>query len=164
MAVFLNWSLAKRKKGVVLSFMRLAIDFDSPIVLDLRASASDPEHRLMKIAERVGMKAHSRTKPLLDLAHPFSVLMQQIESGSYNTPSGAQTLYTVVPHPTPPERNVEVVIDQYYLATGHDLKAPAVVRTDLAPAPRSLPSPRLPQRLNGRTPKVPAKLKQRETV
>jgi hypothetical protein len=98
------------------------------------------------------MKAHSRTKPLLDLAGPFSVLMQQIETGNYNTAAGAQLLFTLG---TPTERNAENVIDQYYLATEHDLKAVSAAPTQRASAARSLPAPRTPARANGHVKKTP---------
>lgn len=55
----------------VLSFLNLAVLYDSPAVVDLKATASSPEMRLQKIAERVGMTAHSKTKPFFDLAGPF---------------------------------------------------------------------------------------------
>ncbi len=149
-----NMSREEFRAVSVMSFMWLAIAFDSPVVQDLRATASSPEQRLIKIAERVGMRAHSRTKPLLDLAHPLSVLMQSIEANLYNSPSGAALLYKLG---TSPERNVEQVIDQYYLATGHDLKAQAVASTQRATtSPRTLPAPqRTPQRGNGRPTKLP---------
>jgi hypothetical protein len=157
-----NLSREEFRAVAVISYLWLAIQFDSPIVQDLRAQASSPDQRLMKIGERVGIKAHSRTKPLLDLADPFSVLMQQIETNLYSDPNGAQLLYALG---TPPERNVEAVIDQYYLATGHDLKAYATAsaqRASTAAAqrastPRSLPSPPKPSHGNGHVKKVPAK-------
>ena len=109
----------------VISFLNLAVLYDSPAVVDLKATASSPEMRLQKIAERVGMTAHSKTKPFFDLAGPFSILMQSIETGVFNDTTGAQLLYSQVA-PNFPARNAETVIDQYSLATGHDLKSQAV--------------------------------------
>ena len=156
-----NLSREEFRAVAVLSYLWLAIQYDSPIVQDLRAEASSPDQRLMKIGDRVGIKAHSRTKPLLDLADPFSVLLQQIETNMYSDPSGAQLLYQIG---QPPERNVEKVIDQYYLATGHDLKAYATAPAQRAStpaqrasAPRSLPSSPKPAHANGHAKKVPAK-------
>jgi hypothetical protein len=81
--------------------------------------------RLQKIAERVGMTAHPKSKPFFDLAAPFSILMHSIETGVFNDPVGAQALYSQVA-PNFPARNAETVIDQYTLATGRDLKSLAV--------------------------------------
>lgn len=112
----------------LMSFLHLAVLYDSPVVQDLRAEASSPEIRLQKMAERVGMSAHPKSKALFDLASPFSKLMQSIETGKYNTAANTPLLYAQNPPnpPTPIARNAEDVIDQYTLATGHDLKAFAV--------------------------------------
>jgi hypothetical protein len=104
--------------------------YDSPAVVDLKATASSPEQRLAKIAERVGMRAHPKAKALIDLAKPFSSLMQQIETGDYNDPVGAQNLF--FPLGTDIENNAEIVIDQYSLATGRDLKSQLVTVSDRA--------------------------------
>ncbi|MFY9803465.1 MAG: hypothetical protein WA211_08605 [Candidatus Acidiferrales bacterium] len=107
----------------VMSFLHLAVLFDSPAVVDLKATASSPEMRLQKIAERVGMTAHPKSKPFFDLAAPFSILMQSVETGQLNDTTGAATLYSLA---TPPAQNAETVIDQYSLATGRDLKSQVV--------------------------------------
>ncbi|HUC09278.1 MAG TPA: hypothetical protein VL985_02495 [Stellaceae bacterium] len=124
----LNGNLAREefRAVAVMSWLHLAVMYDSSIVLALNASASSPEQRLQKIAERVGMSAHSKSKALFDLAQPFSSLMQSIETGIFNTPGTVATLYTP---PSTIEANAEIVIDQYSLATGRDLKAPAVTMT-----------------------------------
>ncbi|HTV90971.1 MAG TPA: hypothetical protein VME41_18310 [Stellaceae bacterium] len=119
----------------VMAWLHLAVLYDSAIVLALNASASSPEQRLQKIAERVGMSAHSKSKALFELAQPFSSLMQSIETGLLNDPASVVPLYTP---PSTIEGNAEVVIDQYSLATGRDLKAPAVTMT-----PRATAAPRL---------------------
>ena len=69
------------------------------------------------------MTAHPNSKPFFDLAAPFSQLMQGIETGTFNQPAGAQLLYNP---PSPVSANAETVIDQYSLATGHDLKSQSV--------------------------------------
>ena len=139
-----NLSREEFRAVAVMSWLHLAVMYDSSIVLALNASASSPEQRLQKIAERVGMSAHSKSKALFDLAQPFSSLMQAIETGTFNTPGTVPILYTP---PSAIESNAEIVIDQYSLATGRDLKAPAVTMTGRATtaprptAPRSAPHP-----------------------
>jgi hypothetical protein len=128
-----NLSREEFRAVAIMSFLHLAILFDSPAVIDLKATASSPEMRLKKIGERVGMQAHVQSKPLLDLASPFSILMQSIETGAFNDAAGAQTLY--FPIGTAVAQNAETVIDQYSLATGRDLKAQSVTTV-----PRSTPS------------------------
>lgn len=125
----------------IMAWLHLAVLYDSAIVLALNASASSPEQRLQKIAERVGMSAHSKSKALFDLAQPFSSLMQSIETGLLNDPGSVVSLYTP---PSTIAANAEIVIDQYSLASGRDLKASAMTMTPRAataprPAPHVLP-------------------------
>jgi hypothetical protein len=118
-----NLSREEFRAVAIMSFLHLAVLYDSPAVVDLKATASSPEMRLQKIAERVGMTAHPRSKPFFDLAAPFSALMQFIETGKFNNASIAQTLYYP---PSPVSEIAEAAIDQYTLATGRDLKSQAV--------------------------------------
>jgi hypothetical protein len=157
-----NLSREEFRAVAILSFLHLAVlTDDSPIVIDLKAQASSPDIRLQNIADRVGMSAHPKSKPLFDLAAPFSKLMQQIESGRFNSPTGAADLYKQVPSPTTIAKNAEWVIDQYTLATGRDLKAlpvsvvPRATTSALPPAkphvpPRQLPSPRAAAQVAGK--------------
>jgi len=130
-----NLSREEFRAVAVMSWLHLAVSYDSPAVVDLKATASSPEQRLMKLAERVGMAAHTRTKPLFDLAQAFSFLLQSIEGGAYNDASGAALLYNLG---SVDELNAEVVIDQYSLATGRDLKATSVVEHQRPVAARPL--------------------------
>jgi hypothetical protein len=145
-----NQSREEFRAVAIMSFLHLAVLFDSPVVQDLRAEASSPELRLQKMAERVGLTAHPKSKALFDLAGPFSKLLQSIETGKYNTAANTPLLYAELP-PTPISRNAEDVIDQYTLATGHDLKSLAVsavrgATTTALPVPKKqapVPHPQL---------------------
>jgi hypothetical protein len=120
-----NLSREEFRAVAIMSFLHLAVLYDSPAVVDLRATASSPEMRLQKIAERVGMTAHPKSKPFFDLAAPFSILMHSIETGTFNDTTGALALYSQIA-PNFPAKNAETVIDQYSLATGRDLKSQVV--------------------------------------
>jgi hypothetical protein len=133
-----NLSREEFRAVAIMSFLHLAVLYDSPAVIDLKASASSPEMRLQKIAERVGMTAHPKSKPFFDLAAPFSKLMQAIETASYNEPWQAPVLYALM---SPAADIAEKVIDQYSLATGRDLKSQAVSTVHRATT-SSLPMPR----------------------
>jgi hypothetical protein len=139
-----NLSREEFRAVSLMSWLHLAVMYDSAVVLWLNASASSPEQRLQKIAERVGMSVHSKSKALFDLAQTFSFLLQSIETNTYNTAANVSVLYT--PPNNPIESNAEIVIDQYSLATGHDLKSRGVNVTPRAttprlPLPRALPPP-----------------------
>jgi hypothetical protein len=151
-----NQSREEFRAVAIMSYLHLAVLYDSPAVQDLRAEASSPELRLQKMAERVGMSAHPKSKALFDLAGPFSKLMQALETGKYNTAANTPLLYQELPSPTPLSRNAEDVIDQYTLATGRDLKSLPVsvvqrATTASLPAPKRQAPPQLPApRVNGR--------------
>jgi hypothetical protein len=132
-----NLSREEFRAVSIMSWMHLAVSFNSPIVVDLKAQASSPEERLSKIAQRVGMRSHTNAKAFFDLAKPFSILLQAIEQGTYNDAGGAAALFT---GPTV-SLNARVVIDQYILATGRDLKAGTLLLTQqAAPPPPQPPS------------------------
>lgn len=136
-----NFEYKELRASAIMSMLNLAVMYDSPPVVDLKATASSPEMRLRKMGERVGKKVHPRTKPLFDLAAPFSYLMQAIETGSFNTTAGAAALYI---DPTQViAQTAETVIDQYSLATGRDLKSQAVSNVPRAATPAPMP-PRRP--------------------
>lgn len=137
-----NQSREEFRAVTIMSYLHLAVLYDSPAVKDLRAEASSPELRLQKMAERVGLSAHPKSKALFDLAGPFSKLLQTIETGKYNTSANTPLLYAEQP-PTPISRNAENVIDQYTLATGHDLKSVSVSAVRGA-TNTALPAPKKP--------------------
>jgi hypothetical protein len=136
-----NLSREEFRAVAVMAWLHLAVMYDSPAVVDLKATASSPEQRLAKIAERVGMRVHPKAKSLFDLAQPFSSLMQQIETGRFNDVTGAQILITLG---NDIESNAETVIDQYSLATGRDVKAQVVTVSDRSKAPAAQPAIPMP--------------------
>ena len=113
-----NFAREEFRAVALMSWLHLAVLFNSPVVTDLRAEASSPELRLLKIAERVGVKAHPQSQALFLLAQPASLLMTAIEQGLFNGPLGAQSLY-LIPRV---QRLMEVIINQYRTATGRDVK------------------------------------------
>ncbi|MEX3856420.1 hypothetical protein OKW33_003356 [Paraburkholderia atlantica] len=152
--LFGNLSREEFRAVAVMSWLHLAVSYNCPAIVDLKCTAASPEQRLAKLAVRAGLVAHSKAKPLFDLAQPFSVLLQSIETGKFNDASGAALLYNINPGFNTAELNAEVVIDQYSLATGRDLKATSVVplnpQQTIPPRPRA-PAPVRPQaRFNGR--------------
>ena len=126
-----NFAREEFRAVALMSWLHLAVLFNSPVVTDLRAEASSPELRLLKIAERVGVKAHPQSQALFLLAQPASLLMTAIEQGLFNGPLGAQSLY-LIPRV---QRLMEVIINQYRTATGRDVKVRPVTPVHPTPAP-----------------------------
>jgi hypothetical protein len=155
-----NFAREEFRAVAIMSWLHLAVMFNSPIVTDLRAEASSPELRLFKIAERVGIKAHPQSQALFLLAQPTSLLMVAIEQGLFNGPLGAQSLY-LIPRV---QRLMEVIIDQYGTATGCDVKVrpvaavrPAAVPSRVAVPPR-LVAPQTGPSPVGRMPRPPLQI------
>lgn len=103
----------------MMSWFHLTIDYNSPIVLALRADATSPEERLHKIGQRVGVPSHRKTQAFLYLADELAYLLREIELGSYSTITQVPILYSA--------GNVQAmmirIITQYSIATGKDMKA-----------------------------------------
>jgi len=132
-----NMLMARRQYGTIsreeflfvamMSWFHLSIEFNSPIVLDLRAEASSSEQRLMKIGERVNIPAHAHSKSFFDLSVTMSRILIQIEAGTYNDSSAVPALYT---KGSGPANDMTVIINQWEQATGtftRTRKAPVLV-------------------------------------
>ena len=109
----------------MMAWFHLTLEYNSPIVLALRAEGASPEQRLFKIAERVKLPAHAHAKSFFDMADAISRILTQIETGIYNDAAAAPALYT----PGPIERDIRTIITHWSAATGRDLKSPKVTPT-----------------------------------
>ena len=108
----------------MMSWFQLSLEFDSPIVLSLRAEGSSPEQRLHNIAQRVGKPAHALSKNFFDMADAISRILIQIETGIYNDTDAVAALYTKVPNG--PIHDIKTIITHLSITTGHDLKSKKV--------------------------------------
>ena len=103
----------------MMSWFHLTLQFDSPIVKSLRADGTSEDQRLCKIAERVGLKAHSKAYDFFQLADPMSRLLSQIELGTYDSPAAVPALYQ---QGSPQEVDIRTIITHWSIATGRDMK------------------------------------------
>jgi len=115
-----------------MSWLHLTVEFDSPIVLDLKAQGSGPSERLRAIGERVGLPAHGRAHDLFNLADPMSRILIAIESGSLSRLENVPLLYrqrdTPPPlQPTPLRNDITTIITNWSSATGRNIKADPVI-------------------------------------
>jgi hypothetical protein len=108
-----------------MAWFHLTLEFNSPVVVDLRAEAASPEQRLFKISERVGLPAHAKSRNFFELAEPLSRMLIQIEQGTYNEPAAVPALYG----PGPGD-DMRKIIMHWSESTGHNLKAR---RVDVVP-------------------------------
>jgi hypothetical protein len=108
----------------MMSWFHLSVEFNSSIVVSLRAEGSSEEERLKKIAERVKAPAHAKSYYFFRLADPLSRLLTQIELGTYNDPATAPALYTpgTAATPNPVEADVRLIITYWSFATDRNMK------------------------------------------
>jgi hypothetical protein len=109
--VFVSW----------MSWFHLTVDSDLPIIQDLRAQATSPEERLFKAAQRVGLPAHGLSKSYFDIADSISRILNEIETGIFNTPAAVPALYT--PAAGGPEEAMRTIIRHWSIITGREMKA-----------------------------------------
>ncbi|MDH5620045.1 MAG: hypothetical protein OEZ11_15645 [Gammaproteobacteria bacterium] len=95
-----------------MDWLRLALSFNSPVVVDLRAQAANEAERLKKIGERVGLPAHGKSDDYFALAGDTSALLCAIEAGAV---FDAASYLAFVP-------DVLNVINHWARATGKVLK------------------------------------------
>jgi len=125
-----------------MSWFHLTVEFDSPIVADLKAEAPSPEERLRRIGERVGLPAHGRSESYFILAEAVSRILIDIELGLFNSPANVRALYAPPTSTTPNGLRADIltIITHWSIATGRDLKAGKVTVSPRTGAPRA-PAP-----------------------
>jgi hypothetical protein len=108
--------------GCLTTWFHVALMWDSPIVRALKSEAENPADRLIKLGERIGVPAHSRSASYIQLANQLGYILTNIEAGLYNTAATAQNLYM----PGTVADIMSEIITLYMNATGRDLKASTV--------------------------------------
>ena len=106
-----------------MSWFHLTVEFDSPIVVDLRAEATSASDRLRKIGERVGLAPHVRAHDFFSLADPMSRLLIAVESETFNEPGNVLPLYA---KHSPLRNDISEIINVWSSATGRNTKAEPV--------------------------------------
>jgi hypothetical protein len=136
-----------------MSWFHLTVDSNTPIVVDLKAQASDPADRLAKIGQRVGITPPRQAREYFELAELTSMVLRFIELGQFDTATAAQTLF--LPGTTI-SSDMNRIIDLWQSATGDRIKDLAVRvarQPRMAGQPQFLPSgptDRGPVAANGR--------------
>jgi hypothetical protein len=108
----------------MMSWFHLSLEFNSPIVVSLRAEGASEEERLKKIAERVKLPAHGKSYYFFRLADPLSRILTQIETGTYNEPDRVPALYIAgtPAAPNPVETDMRLIITYWSYATERNMK------------------------------------------
>jgi hypothetical protein len=125
--------------GSTMDWIHLTLSFNTPIVHDLKADANSAAERLQKIGERVGLPAHSRSDSYFRLATNMSLILRELEIGTFNDPSGgAPALFQTGVF----QAAMQEIITHWSIATGRDVKTWPVAVTAAQPYPiRPAPRP-----------------------
>jgi hypothetical protein len=142
----------------MMSWFHLTLESDTPVVIDLKATASSPAERLRKIGERVGIAPHPKSRSFFEMAEPASTLMRFLELRKFSETTTAEALYDLST-PNPIREDALVVINHWSIATGRDLK----LRRPAEKAQRRMPAP-VTQRPSGRKSAVAATTPRRNGV
>jgi hypothetical protein len=112
----------------MMSWFHLTLEFDSRIILSLRAEGASPEQRLFKMAERIKVPAHALSKNFIDMADAIARILILLETGIFNTPAEVPALYDptiIVPGIQPGliEGDIRTIITNWSITTGRDIKS-----------------------------------------
>jgi hypothetical protein len=124
-----------------LGWVELTVSFNTTVVEDLGANATNPGDRLRLIGERVGLPAHSRSTAFFSMSAEISTLLRAIETKLISGPEKARLLYVTEPklpsgQSGPFGAESRRVITEWAAATGKDLKIRAKPVDTRAPQPR----------------------------
>jgi hypothetical protein len=105
----------------MMEWFHLTVEFDLPVILDLRAQSTSPDQRLFKIAERVGLPAHGLSRSYFEIAEPMAFILTSIEQGVFSRPppGAPQALYLT----GTAAENMQTIISHWPVITGRPIKA-----------------------------------------
>ena len=106
------------KAVAVMSWFDETLQFNTPIVQTLKATATSPADRLALVGRAVGMTPAPRSRELFELAELMSLVLRTLESGVLNTEALVAHLYKASALGTTMNR----IIDLWQSATGERVK------------------------------------------
>lgn len=123
-----------------ISWFHLTVQFDSPIVKELKAEGASASDRLRKIGERIGLAPHVKAHDFFSLADPMSRLLIAIESGTFSEADNVRPLFA---RSSPLRNDIAEIITSWSSATGRNLKAKPITASParvLTPAASPVPA------------------------
>ncbi len=107
-----------------LSWYHLTVEFNSPIIIDLRAQGTSSEERIRKVGEKVSMNAHAKADSYFEIAEPMSFVLNALETQALNNANTVGALYA---NGTNLRNWMEMVITHWSMITGRNMKAKRVL-------------------------------------
>lgn len=103
----------------VMSWFHVTLSYDSPILVALRSEGNREDQRLYRVAEKVGVSAHAKTYDFFQLAEPMSLILTQIELGTFNDAVNVQAIFNGT---NALQDTLRTIISHWSIATGRDMK------------------------------------------
>ncbi|MBN4072315.1 hypothetical protein JYU03_00170 [bacterium AH-315-F03] len=108
---------------VMMSWFHLTLTYDSPIIVDMRATASTPGERLRLLANKVQAPIHAKAQEFINLAIPMSWLLRELEDDITPSPlrgmANAWMLYNIG---SPLQNTMRGIIANWSDVTGRHIK------------------------------------------
>jgi hypothetical protein len=125
-----------------MSWIHLTLMTDTPIIVDLKATATSPEERLRKLGERVGLEAHRKSEQYFAMADALANILTGIEARLFANAGGVPALYSLGSggSDNPIRDDMMTIISQWAIASGRDPKADRVMPGASRPARPTLPA------------------------
>jgi hypothetical protein len=121
-----------------MSWMHLTLMSDTPIIVDLKATATSPEERVRKLGEYVGLSSHPKSEQHFAMADAISNIVTALEARQFANPADVPVLYSSATT-NPIRDDIMTIVAQWSIATGRDMKAGRVTSTDGRPSTHQLP-------------------------
>lgn len=81
--MYFNLSREEYSSTILLAWLHYIISDNSPVVKWLGCEANNPGERLKNIGSKVGIKAHSKSSFIFEIAEPMADLLRKIEAGDF---------------------------------------------------------------------------------
>jgi hypothetical protein len=137
-----NGALSREEFTAVaaMSWMHLTLMSDTPIIVDLKATATSPEERLRKLGEYVNLPSHPKSEQHFAMADAISNIVTALEARQFANPADVPVLYSSATT-NPIRDDMMTIVAQWSIATGRDMKAGRVTSSDGRPPTHHLPPP-----------------------
>lgn len=127
-----NLSSIEYSSVMLTTWLFFIISADTPVVTYLGCGANTPGERLINIGQKIGLPAHKKSEPILEIAAPMAVILRSIELGSFDNGvwvdqvirSQSGLLSGITQEQIDTLTSLLLIINNWESATGHRIKNP----------------------------------------
>ena len=112
---FYNLSREEFSSVIMVTWFFHIIEYSSPLILFLNCDATTPGERLLRLGDKVGIKAHRKSQYIFEMAPQLADILRKIEIGILDVKVAIQT-------PTIDLNYLLSIINNWEITTGHVIK------------------------------------------